>query len=55
MPPDPEMYRTEVVSTTKATIKSEPEEEKGNAHDEDDELYSLIKSIQYHTFTRHNF
>ena len=50
--PDPEMYRTEIVSTKTATIKSKPEEEKGNAHDKDDELYSLIKSIQYHMYSR---
>ena len=41
LPPDPETYKTEVVNTKIATIKSEPaEEEKDNEHDEEDELYS---------------
>ena len=38
--PDPETYKTEVVNTKIATIKSEPEEEKDNECDEEDDLYS---------------
>ena len=32
---DPETYKTEVVNTKIATIKSEPEEEKDNEHDKE--------------------